>query len=161
MPGVVAVNLNTNLAGDIASISSKQDNATRLDSRTLSTLADVLSCLSTLQSEEADLSNSLEALMATREPIEASLDRLQSIVPQLEELHIEATHLSTTVSATAQTAERIGGKVRSLDEEMRRVREAGDRVSQVIDLKVTARILSMIRALINLFRPRFSHYRLQ
>ena len=38
--------------------------------------------------------------------------------------------------ATAKTAERVGSRVRSLDEEMGRVREAGDRVGQVMDLKV-------------------------
>ena len=44
--------------------------------------------------------------------------------------------LSRKVSVTARTAERVGGRVRTLDEEMRRVREASDRVQQVMELKV-------------------------
>jgi hypothetical protein len=44
--------------------------------------------------------------------------------------------LSDKVSATASTAERVGGRVRILDEEMRRVREAAERVGQVMELKV-------------------------
>jgi hypothetical protein len=59
------------------------------------------------------------------------------LVPHLDELYLEASLLSDKVSLTAQTAERVGGRVRSLDEEMRRVREAGERVGQVMELKVT------------------------
>jgi ABC-type transporter Mla subunit MlaD len=135
MPGVLAVDTVSQLSEAEFKHAYANHSESR-DPRTLCTLPEVMSCLSALQSEEAELSNSLEALMAARAPIEASLVRLQSIVPQLEDLHAEAKYLSATVSTTAQTADRIGGKVRSLDEEMRRVRDAGDRVGQVIDLKV-------------------------
>ncbi|KAJ6455868.1 COG4 transport protein-domain-containing protein [Mycena sanguinolenta] len=103
----------------------------------LTNLADILSSIAEYQSEETQLSNSLSDLLSAREPILASLTRLQMLVPHLDELQNEAVLLSSTVSATAQTAERVGGRVRSLDEEMRRVREAGDRVGQVMDLKTS------------------------
>ncbi|KAJ7684832.1 COG4 transport protein-domain-containing protein [Mycena polygramma] len=105
--------------------------------RSLTNLADILSSISEFQSEEAQLSNSLSDLLSARDPIVASLARLQALVPHLDDLQNEAVLLSSTVSATAQTAERVGGRVRSLDEEMRRVREAGDRVGQVMELKVS------------------------
>ncbi|KAJ7172744.1 COG4 transport protein-domain-containing protein [Mycena filopes] len=105
--------------------------------RSLTNLQDILSSISEFQSEEAQLSNSLSDLLSARDPIVASLARLQALVPHLDELQNEATLLSSTVSATAQTAERVGGRVRSLDEEMRRVREAGDRVGQVMELKTS------------------------
>ncbi|KAF7359494.1 Cog4 domain-containing protein [Mycena sanguinolenta] len=105
--------------------------------RSLTNLADILSSIAEYQSEETQLSNSLSDLLSAREPILASLTRLQMLVPHLDELQNEAVLLSSTVSATAQTAERVGGRVRSLDEEMRRVREAGDRVGQVMDLKTS------------------------
>jgi methyl-accepting chemotaxis protein len=79
---------------------------------------------------------SLTTLLSTREPIVDLLARLQSLVPRLDELHLEATMLSRKVSSTAQTAQRVGGRVRSLDEEMHRIRDAGERVSQVMELKV-------------------------
>lgn len=110
----------------------------RQDPRTLINLNEVLSCLSSFQSEEAELSNSLTELLSAREPIIASLSRLQSLVPHLDELHLEASMLSDKVSSTAQTADRVGGKVKSLDEEMRRVRESAERVGQVVELKVIA-----------------------
>lgn len=109
---------------------------TRQDPRLLTNLNEILSCLSTQSSEEAELSNSLTELLSAREPIVASLARLQSLVPHLDELHLEASLLSEKVSSTAQTADRVGGKVRSLDEEMRRVRESAERVGQVMELKV-------------------------
>ena len=118
---------------------SLPDNARR-DPRSLYNLHEILLCLSSFQSEEAELSNSLTELLSARDPIVASLSRLQSLVPHLDELHSEATLLSEKVSCTAQTAERVGGKVRSLDEEMRRVRESAERVGQIMDLKVISYI---------------------
>lgn len=103
---------------------------------TLTSLPQVLSALSSLESEEAELSNSLSALLADQRPILASLARLQSLLPRIDDLHAEAFALSHKVSVTAGTAERVGGRVRTLDEEMRRVREASDRVQQVMELKV-------------------------
>ena len=111
-------------------------HTTRQDPRCLSNLNEIFSCLSSFQSEEAELSNSLTDLLSARDPIIVSLSRLQSLVPYLDELHVEASLLSEKVSSTAQTAERVGGKVRSLDEEMRRVRESAERVGQVMELKV-------------------------
>lgn len=113
-----------------------EGNASRQDPRTLTNLNEILSCLSSFQSEEAELSNSLTDLLSAREPIVASLSRLQSLVPHLDELHMEASMLSDKVSSTARTADRVGGKVRSLDEEMRRVRDSAERVGQVMELKV-------------------------
>ncbi|TRM61706.1 COG4 transport protein-domain-containing protein [Schizophyllum amplum] len=105
------------------------------DPRTLTSLPEIFSCLSAFQSEEAELSNSLTTLLSAREPIVASLNRLDDVLPHIEVLRDEALVLSARVSSTAQTAERIGGRVSSLDEEMRRIRDAGDRVAQVMQLK--------------------------
>ena len=104
--------------------------------RQLATLPDILGALSVLQSHESDLSASLTELLSTYEPIEASLSSLQSLGPQLDALSRETQLLDETVSYTARTAQDVGGRVQSLDEEMRRVREASERVSQIIELKV-------------------------
>ncbi|ESK88432.1 intra-golgi transport-related protein [Moniliophthora roreri MCA 2997] len=103
--------------------------------RNLTSLPQILSSLSAHQSEEVELSNSLSKLLSAQEPIAQSLDRLQTLLPHLDLLSGDAAALSTKVSSTAQTAERVSGRVQSLDEEMRRIREATDRVGQVIDLK--------------------------
>src|SRR4051812_46518282 len=69
------------------------------DPRKLTTLPEIISCLSLFQSEEADVSNSLTELLSAREPILASLDRLRSLAPHLEELHAGASLLSEKVSS--------------------------------------------------------------
>jgi hypothetical protein len=120
----------------VLQVSPSLMETTRKDPRSLTNLNDILSCLSSFQSEEAELSNSLTELLSAREPIVASLSRLQFLAPHLDELHLQASLLSEKVSSTAQTADRVGGKVRSLDEEMRRVRESAERVGQVMELKV-------------------------
>ncbi|KAG5645852.1 hypothetical protein DXG03_005194 [Asterophora parasitica] len=107
----------------------------RLDPRSLTSLPEVLSCLSALQAEESEQSSSLTELLNAREPILQSLNRLNSLVPHVDSLLNDAELLSHKVSTTAKTAERVGGRVRSLDDEMGRVREAGDRVAQVMELK--------------------------
>ena len=113
-----------------------QSTSQRPDPRTLTSLPEILSSLSALEAEETVLSNSLSELLSDREPIINALTRLQSLEPRLNELYSEAYVLSGTVSATAETADRVGGRVRLLDEEMKRVREAGERVGQVMELKV-------------------------
>lgn len=108
----------------------------RPNPRTLTTLPDILASLATLEQEETEVSTALAELLSDREPVVNALTRLHALVPRLNELHDEASLLSGTVSATAKTADRVGGRVRSLDEEMKRVREAGERVGQVMELKV-------------------------
>jgi hypothetical protein len=114
-----------------------EGSSQRPDPRTLTTLPEILSSLSALEAEETELSNSLSDLLSDREPVMNALTRLQALEPRLNELHSEAYLLSGTVSATAKTADRVGGRVRLLDEEMKRVREAGERVGQVMELKVS------------------------
>ena len=109
---------------------------TRPSPNSLTTLPEILSSLSLLESEEAELSSALQELLANRDPVVSSLSRLHNLLPQLDELRTDAYLLSRKVSVTAETADRIGGSVRALDEEMRRVREASDRVAHVMDLKV-------------------------
>lgn len=113
------------------------ETSVRSDPRSLTSVDEILSCLSSLQAEEVELARSLNTLLATREPIIISLERLEALIPRIDELDIEASNLSVKVTKTAETAERVGGKVQSLDEEMKRVREASERISQVLELKVS------------------------
>ena len=132
----IAVQMQMNGTAELPPIAQQHQQRSRPPPSTLTTLPQVLSALSSLESEEAELSNSLSALLSDQEPIQNALTRLQSLLPSIDELHTEASALSRKVSVTARTAERVGGRVRTLDEEMRRVREASDRVQQVMELKV-------------------------
>ncbi|KAL1947473.1 hypothetical protein VTO73DRAFT_14434 [Trametes versicolor] len=105
------------------------------DPRRLATLPDILARLSAIQSDESDLSAALAGLLSAHEPIAASLNSLKSLAPPLDALVADTRLFDQTVSFTARTAQDVGGRVQSLDEEMRRVREASERVSQIIELK--------------------------
>ena len=106
------------------------------DPRKLTNLNEILSCLSWYQSEEATLSNSLAELLSDRSSITESLHRLETLVPHLNDLCLESSQLKEKVSSTAKTADRVGGRVRTLDQEMSRVSQAAERVGQVMELKV-------------------------
>jgi len=116
--------------------STNGSSTTHRDPRLLTTLPEILSCLSEFQSEETELSNSLSALLKDQEPVIVALERLQALTPQFDEIIVDAQKLKTKVSVTAGTAKRVGSRVRSLDDEMGRVREASEHVGQVMDLKV-------------------------
>jgi len=99
-------------------------------------LPDLLASLSALQSREAALSTTLDQLLSNKQTLAASIDRIQSLASYVDELHQESSVLVQNVSVTANTAERVGGKVRILDEEMRRVKDAAERVNLIMELKV-------------------------
>ena len=120
----------------VSSVDANSKHAYRLSPHSLATLPEILSALSALDEQETQLSRSLEVLISNKASVQLSLDKLKSLAPQLDELQVDAQALAENVSSTAQTARRVGDRVRLLDEEMRRVREAAERVSQVMELKV-------------------------
>ncbi|KAI5124011.1 hypothetical protein M0805_003843 [Coniferiporia weirii] len=101
----------------------------------LVTLPDVLVSLASLEEEEKHLSSSLAMILSSSSSIQSSLDRLQSLTPYFDQVKYDAALLTNKFTATSRTARRVGGGVRVLDEEMRRVREAGERVGQIMELK--------------------------
>lgn len=127
----------------MASMGGSNANAGNRPSTTsLTSLPDILAALTSLDEEETTLSESLTTLVTNKAPIESSLNNLKSLNSQLDELRDDAVLLEENVSATAKTARRVGDRVRLLDEEMRRVREAAERVGQVMELKVSKRLYS-------------------
>lgn len=120
--------------------------------------------LALLTKRQAELSLSLNALVADREDIDESLEHLTILGQRVEQLLQEVdgrngpTHgqprglgfqpnghevyeeedegLLERVRRVWETSERVGGKVRRLDVEVGRVKESADIVSEVIDLKV-------------------------
>ena len=126
--------MNSNVS--IGSADQPQVEYVQRDPRKLTNLNEILSCLSWYQSEEAALSNSLAELLSDRASIEGSLRRLETLVPHLNDLCLESLQLKERVSSTAKTADRVGGRVRTLDREMSRVSQAAERVGQVMELKV-------------------------
>jgi len=106
---------------------------------------------------EASMTAQLSQLLASTEPINAALDRLSGLTPLIGTLQDEARILRTHVSRTATTADRVGGRVKALDEEMRRVREAAERVAQIMELKVSSWLSSSLSS--NSHSPLFAPFK--
>ena len=107
----------------------------RKDPRTLVNINEILDHLSALQSEETDLSNTLSDLLSRRDLITSSLSKLEAVTPKLDDLRSDSQQLFSQVLVTSRIADRVGGRVRSIDEEMKRVTEAADHISRVMELK--------------------------
>ncbi|KAF8553400.1 COG4-domain-containing protein [Imleria badia] len=138
--------MNTNTSnGSVDQQQVEKSQYIQKDPRKLTNLNEILTCLSWYQSEEATLSNSLAGLLSDRASIAESLHRLEALVPHLDDLCLESLQLARKVSSTATTADRVGGRVRALDQEMSRVSQAAERVGQVMELKSS---LSQLQACI-------------
>ena len=106
----------------------------------MKTLPELLAALVSLEEEESAITESLSSILSQTEPIHGSLRELQALSQPLSEIQGDSLILKSNVSQVADTARRVGGRVRQLDEEMRRVKEASDRVAQVVELKVCAQM---------------------
>ncbi|PFH45270.1 hypothetical protein AMATHDRAFT_71881, partial [Amanita thiersii Skay4041] len=103
--------------------------------RKLTRLQEILTSMSAYQTEEDELSSSLTVLLSDIAAIRHSLIRMESITEDLCHLRQDTWSLNNIVSSTAGTATRISQHVQHLDEEMSRIKEAGDHVSQVLELR--------------------------
>jgi conserved oligomeric Golgi complex subunit 4 len=124
----------------------------------LKSTAELTAALGDLQSAEAQVNASLTALLENVQPINDTLRRLSTLAPKLDAISDEATVLNDNVVKTAKTADRVGSRVRALDEEMRRVREASERVGMVMDLKVCTFVVRMTIILMDISSPHYLSY---
>jgi hypothetical protein len=109
--------------------------------------AELLPHLSHLQTLESGLSHSLSQALADRSVLAASHSRLAALLPRIDAVDLELSGragaegegskgLKGRIEVVNGIAERVGGKVRGLDLELKRVREANERLTEVIELKV-------------------------
>ncbi|KAG0004651.1 Golgi transport complex subunit 4 [Modicella reniformis] len=103
--------------------------------RSLTNIADIQECLRQLELEETQVDADLDELLAEREELEASLDKLEVLEPQLGSLQNESKTLVNIISDTSGLAEGISAKVKQLDLEQSRVQLAIKHVEDVQELK--------------------------
>ncbi|KAL7411046.1 COG4 transport protein-domain-containing protein [Mrakia frigida] len=124
--------------------------ATRPHPRSLLTPA-LLPHLATLQSLESSLSQDLHALLSDRSTLDTAHTQLRKLLPRIQAVEGEVSGINQhgggeeglvgRIGKVNEIAERIGGKVRGLDEELLRVREAGERLNEVMELKTSLETL--------------------
>ncbi|KAI8600650.1 COG4 transport protein-domain-containing protein [Dissophora ornata] len=103
--------------------------------KSLTNVAEIQECLRKLEMEETQVDADLDELLAEREKLEASLDKLEVLEPQLGSLQHESKSLVKIISDTSGLAESISVKVRQLDLEQSRVQLAIKHVEDIQELK--------------------------
>lgn len=73
--------------------------------------------LHNLSLQESSLDATLSTLINSRSKLTTQLNALDGLRELVEGIQGEAEHMAREVRAVAETAERVGGKVRVLDEE--------------------------------------------
>ncbi|KAG0655450.1 hypothetical protein C6P46_000992, partial [Rhodotorula mucilaginosa] len=113
------------------------DNAksTALDPAALATRQDIEQNLAMLSAKESDLDEQLANLIQSRGRLTSQLRALENLRQVVRGISDEAGHMANEVAVVAETADRVGAKVRGLDEEQSRVKECIDMVQAVQDLK--------------------------
>ncbi|ORX36086.1 COG4 transport protein-domain-containing protein [Kockovaella imperatae] len=131
---------------------------TTLDPRSITSPDQIAAQLALLSKREADLTLALNTLISDRSAIDGTISQLQRLGLRVRDLSVEVdgpsearglglenatsngygddeSGLVERVRRVWETSERVGGKVRRLDEEVGRVREATDVVTEVLELK--------------------------
>jgi hypothetical protein len=137
-----------------------------LDPRLITSPKQIAAQISLLTQKEQDLTLTLNSLISDRTHLDGALTHLRELGSQVQQLALEVDGggigkgvfggnrndiyeyeeleegdvrgegLVERVRRVWETSERVGGKVRRLDEEVGRVREATDIVTEVLELKV-------------------------
>ncbi|BGO90102.1 hypothetical protein NBRC10512_004040 [Rhodotorula toruloides] len=107
----------------------------RTDPASLLTRQDVERHLSALVAQESNLDARLTQLISSRSRLAHQLKSLASLSEVVGGIQGEAEHMAGEIAAVAETADRVGAKVRGLDEEQSRVKECIEMVQAVQELK--------------------------
>ncbi|KAJ3162277.1 Golgi transport complex subunit 4, partial [Irineochytrium annulatum] len=103
--------------------------------KALTTVADIQRQLRILNEEETRIDAELDQILRGRDSVEARLDSLEGLRPQIGLLRNDSQHLYDVIAKTTLLAESISGKVRVLDLEQSRVKSVIALVQDIQDLK--------------------------
>ena len=92
-----------------------------IDPSLLTTRSEILTQLASLSQHESQLDVKLANLISSRTKLSTQLNSLDGLREVINGIQLEAGHMGNEVGKVAETAERVGGKVRVLDEEQVRV----------------------------------------
>uniref|UniRef100_UPI00358F591B conserved oligomeric Golgi complex subunit 4 n=1 Tax=Myxine glutinosa TaxID=7769 RepID=UPI00358F591B len=102
----------------------------------LTELGDLRKAYEQLCKEEEDVTRALDLLVERRDPLEAKMDSLRRMRPNLQVIEGDAKQLAQTITFTCSLAENISSKVRELDVAKTRVYQASQRADDILDLKL-------------------------
>ncbi|KAI9254770.1 hypothetical protein EDC94DRAFT_524475 [Helicostylum pulchrum] len=105
------------------------------DFESLTNIDEIRECLRLIDEEETRIDTCLDTMLSQEQDLDSSLSILASLGPRLNQLKSNSTRVIDTVDKTSRLAEVISDKVRQLDQEQSRAREAIKYVEDVQELK--------------------------
>ncbi|KAI8088572.1 hypothetical protein BDF21DRAFT_221108 [Thamnidium elegans] len=105
------------------------------DFESLTNIDEVREYLRLIDEEETRIDTCLDTMLSQEQDLDSSLSILASLGPRLNQLKSNSTRVIDTVDKTSRLAEVISDKVRQLDQEQSRAREAIKYVEDVQELK--------------------------
>lgn len=104
--------------------------STALNPAALATRQAIEQNLAILSAKESDLDEQLAKLIQSRARLTSQLRALENLRQVVRGISDEAGHMANEVAVVAETADRVGAKVRGLDEEQVRLGNGSDRTSK-------------------------------
>ncbi|KAI7863063.1 COG4 transport protein-domain-containing protein [Spinellus fusiger] len=105
------------------------------DFKTLTNIDTIRENLRLLDEEETFIDTALDTILSNESELHSILGRLDDIRPSLSTLQIDTSVLWETIHGTSHLAEKISDKVRQLDQEQSRAKEAIRYVEDVQELR--------------------------
>ncbi|KAI9357523.1 hypothetical protein BD770DRAFT_95304 [Pilaira anomala] len=119
----------------ITSLPDGKDTLLSKNFESLVNIDEIRECLRLIDEEETRMDSSLDTMLAQEQELDSSLSTLASLRPQLSHLQTKSIEVIETIDKTSRLAEVISDKVRQLDQEQSRAREAIKYVEDVQELK--------------------------
>lgn len=116
-------------------MANAEDDIENIDIDLVSDITEIKRLYSLLQQKEKLLDEELDSILANRSTVDAKIESVQKLVPNLEMLTENAKHLDKVISDTNELAEKVSSKVRILDLAKSRVQDTIKRVDDILDLK--------------------------
>ncbi|KAG2180985.1 hypothetical protein INT43_008567 [Umbelopsis isabellina] len=114
---------------------SEEPGTGTVDYKSLTNINDIKECLRNLDAEENAIDARLDRILDDKTRLEETIYQLSSMKPKLTKLKSDGSRMVTIISGTSSLAERVSEKVRKLDLEQSRVKEAIRQVEEVQELK--------------------------
>ncbi|XP_074617443.1 conserved oligomeric Golgi complex subunit 4-like isoform X1 [Acropora palmata] len=109
--------------------------AHEIDIFSLTDITEVQQAYAQIHLHEQKLNNELDAILENQPRLDAKMNSLQNVIPNLQLVMRDAQHLHGMISNTSDLAEKVSSKVRLLDQVKNRVQETIKRVDDILDLK--------------------------
>ncbi|KAM7432750.1 Golgi transport complex subunit 4 [Porites harrisoni] len=106
-----------------------------VDVFSLTDIGEIQQAYAQIHLHEQKLNNELDAILESQPRLDAKMNTLQNVIPNLQLVMRGAQHLHTMISNTSDLAEKVSSKVRLLDLVKNRVQETIKRVDDILDLK--------------------------